>query len=172
MSRSSQPCHELGNRFSCLCFRFFCSIGFCKLSALLHPLHTCLIQICTAWQQQNPFSSQCCTSALSFMAASARSGPSRPSCVSADLFIRQVFHRHNLKARQPFLLCASIPFAGAQSLRVASFILSVLPVATTAWFSPVFLCFPRIQTFLSFCFALAFRAGLLFPPVHPSPVLG
>ena len=25
---------------------------------------------------------------------------------------------------------------------------------------------------LSFCFTLAFRAGLLFPPVHPSPVLG
>ena len=90
-----------------------------------------------------------CSSALSIMAVSATSGPSRSCFDAADLFIK-ISIRYNLNARQPFLyaflMCAIIPFTGACSYR--------LLVHDSLQPSCIF---PRMPTFLPFFFALFFQ---------------
>ena len=74
-------------------------------------------------------------------------------------------HCYNLKAWQPllcsFLLCAITPFAGAQSLRVATFIRSAIPLATTALFSRVFLCFPPVPIVVPSSLLVSTQLGCL-----------
>ena len=124
----------------------------------------------TALVSHFPSAFHCSTSALSIMAAHVASGPSRPNCPSADLFIKYPSLQPQGLATLVvlFLAVCDHTFRWSAEPSRGNFhtvcystchncsILSGLPVFSTS------------TNCGSFFFARIYPAGLPFPPIHPS----